>query len=63
MTKVGKSDCEGPFSKEAGNDEVAPIPALRRTIGTDGGRPVAVIPRCYADHPEINLWWLVSITV
>src|SRR5262249_43552278 len=40
-----------------------PIPAVRRTIGTDGGRSISVIPRCYGAHPEINLWWALSITV
>src|SRR5215472_19338660 len=28
-----------------------------------GGRPVAVIPRCFADPPKINLWWPASITI
>ena len=30
MTKVGKSDGEGTFAGVRGNDEVAPIPAVRR---------------------------------
>jgi hypothetical protein len=29
MTKVGKSDGEGTFAGMRGNDEVAPIPAVR----------------------------------
>jgi hypothetical protein len=29
MTKVGKSDDEGTFAGARGNDEVAPIPAVR----------------------------------
>jgi hypothetical protein len=30
MTKVGKSDCEGTFTGTNGNDEDAPIPAVRQ---------------------------------
>jgi len=63
MVKVCKPDGEGTIAGRRGNGEVAPIPAVRRTIGTDGGRPISVIPRCYGDHPKINLWWALSITV
>jgi hypothetical protein len=38
VTKVGKSDCEGTFAGASGNDEEAPIPAVRRVESNRQGR-------------------------
>jgi len=63
MMGVRKGHSDPTFIKAPVNGKVAPIPAVRRTIGTDGDRSISVIPRCYGAHPEINLWWALSITV
>ena len=43
VTKVGKSDCERTFAGASGNDEDAPIPAIRGTGIEPAGSPKPVL--------------------
>jgi hypothetical protein len=51
------------FAGTHGNGRDAPKTAVRRTSGTDGTHPLAVIRRHYVDRPSDNLWWPLSITL
>ena len=50
---------KGRIVKTTGDGILIEFPSVVEAVAC----AVAVIPRCYADHPEINLWWPVSITV